>query len=159
MTQIPIHPDRGIDPHLTFCPRCGGEGRGLTIGHLKKAEVEPGKYVYANRGQTHKTRKELEKQGYHGHLHWEDVDEYEKVPDSDVCKKCEEEQDEWKAEIDRGGIYWQCASCSLRGVIKHNAEICRTVREQMKIPAPQPCGLEFEKCEEHGGAHDEEKTG
>lgn len=159
MSQIPLHPDRALDPHLTFCPRCGGEGRGLTIGHLKKAEVEPGKYVYANRGKTTQTRRDLEKQGYHGYLSWEDVDEHEKVPDNDVCAACESELKEWEGEIARGGIYWQCKSCSLRGVIKHNAPVCDLVRTEMGIDKPAPCGIEFDKCEEHGGAQNEEETG
>lgn len=154
MSTIPLHKERGLDPHLTFCPKCGGEGTGLTIGELRKAEVNTsGQYVYANRGKTTQTGIDLEKQNIINSrydLHWEEVKEGEKVPDSEPCENCKAEIDEHSKIVSEGGVYFRCAKCKCTGVIKPN-EFTEAIRKHSNIKTPNPCGVEFEKCEEHGG--------
>lgn len=155
MNNIPLHHERGLDPHLTTCPQCGSEGRGLTIGELRKAEIpgHPGQYVYANRGQTTKSAADLEKRGVISHrhdLHWEKVAEGEKIPDSEPCDKCQAEQKEHAQIVAAGGVYFRCTQCQQQGVIKPN-EFTVQVREKHELTNGEPCGIEFETCEEHGG--------
>lgn len=158
MSQIPLHPDRALDPHLCYCPRCGGESNSLTIGHLKKALISrtpDGKpvsgekqYVYANRGKTTQTAREMEKKGWTIGM-WEEVEEHEKVP-GDICDDCCSELAEWDQIIKNGGIYWRCKSCEKQGVIKPSAPICKAVREEAGIEKPDPIGIEFDTCVQHG---------
>lgn len=142
MSNIPLHPERGIDPHLCFCPRCGGESNSLAVGHILKAEHE-GQTYYANRGQTRKVSQQLG-----ATLHWEQVEEGERIPGA-VCDACEKELAMQKQVVNEGGIYFQCKECGQRGVIRA-CNFTEKVREHMKIAAPEPCGVEFNFCVEHG---------
>ncbi len=152
--MIPLDPEKGLDPHLTYCPRCGGEANELTIGAVRKAKLPNGQWVYASRNRLHEVRKELEKQYGYLNLKWEPLDEYEKVPASDVCDKCKEELATFDDVIKSGGVYFKCKECGATGVIKYNdgtKEFCDAVRKTAGVPFGRPVGVELEKCEEHGG--------
>jgi len=155
--NIPLHPKRGLDPHLTFCPRCGGDANDLTIGHLRRVELidnwgrsyDPKQYAYANRGEgTRRVIQELEKANRR-FRDWQDVPEGERVPSNGPCDKCEAELVEHKALVAAGGIYWNCNSCSQSGVIKAQSELAKAVRRHAGIEAPAPVGVQFETCDEH----------
>ena len=151
--NIPLHRERGLDPHLMICPRCGGESQSLTVGALRKAELPNGQYAYTNQGQTTKLGIELEKKGVINSRHdlrWEDVEEREKVPDSEPCKNCQAEMEEHKKIVIAGGVYFRCTQCRQEGVIKSN-EFTAQVREAHKLTNGEICGVEFEFCKEHGG--------
>ncbi len=153
ISNIPLHKTRGLDPHLTYCPRCGGDGTGLTLGALRKATLEDGRVVYAQLGKTARTAKDLGLQPFE--LNWVDVDEHERVPDSSICDECEQEVALHKKEVDLGGVYFRCLACSTTGVIKHNHALAVSVRKDAGVKAPEPIGVEFDKCEQHGGKPDE----
>jgi len=108
---IPLHKERGLDPHLTFCRRCGGDANELTVGELRKAEYAPGQWTYANRGQTTEQGKVMEKQGVidnRYNLSWEEVPEHERVPAMEFCDSCKKEVKEHKALVADGGVYVKC---------------------------------------------------
>jgi len=77
------------------------------------------------------------------------IGEHDKLPSNGFCDACEKEVDEHKRIVAAGGVYWQCRGCKQKGVIRETAELSALVRKEMKIEAPDPCGIEFEKCEEH----------
>ena len=159
--SIPIDPDKGLDPHLMFCARCGGESNALTIGAMRKAEVEDGKFVYAMRGKTTLTGKDLEKAGAIANRHdlrWGKLDDYERVPDPEPCAKCHTELKEWAELVAEGGVYCQCSQCTMKGVIKPGTELAEAVRGHTKIAAPKPVGMEFENCDQHAAAIDEQEA-
>lgn len=151
---IPLHPTRGIDPHMSICPRCGGDGEELILGDLRKAEVNgTGQYVYANRGKTSEAGQDLEKQGViinRHDLHWEAVEEHERVPASRPCNKCEADIEMQEGLVKAGGVYFRCTVCHCEGVIKDN-EFTRDIRKNAGVEAPKPIGVEFDNCENHGG--------
>ena len=96
------HNTKGVNPKLTYCPRCGDDAEELMLlGALD------GKYE---------------------------------------CNTCNEEIAQHKAVVDAGGIYWKCEDCNNNGVIKKN-DYSDAVREHMKIKAPDPCGIAFQKNE------------
>jgi len=149
--SIPLHKDRGIDPHLTFCLRCGGDANELTLGELRKAELPNGQWVYANRGETTKLAKDLEEQGvinhgYRYNLPWKEVPEHEKVPASEPCDDCQKELKEHKAIVADGGVYVTCKECGMTGVLRPGVPLAVRVREHSGIAAPDPVGYEHDGC-------------
>jgi hypothetical protein len=72
------------------------------------------------------------------------LDDYEKLA-CEVCDECKKEQEMLRAEVAAGGIYWKCSDCRQNGVIKASAELSGMVRKQLKVDAPDPCGVEFSK--------------
>jgi len=100
--SIRLHPKLGVNPHLTYCPRCGGEGRDIVlIGardyidrccecdmHLiggGRCPKHPGR-------RTERVRK---------------IEEHEKLPGS-MCEACEADQARQEAEVVAGGVYFRC---------------------------------------------------
>jgi len=149
MSLIPLHPQRGLDPHLTFCRVCGGDAEEITLGAMRKAQLPEGFWVYANTGGTTKVCRDLIKSGAivdRYDLSWEPVGEHEKIPATQPCNKCKEEQE----EIVKGGIYLKCLKCGLRGIIKAQHQLAIDVRKASGIKAPNPVGFESEGCGQPG---------
>jgi len=149
MASIPVDKERGIDPHMAYCVRCN-EDNGLTLGVLVKTVDDHGDTHYTQRGSTSKFNRERSKHGLPELYNWETVtDPSERIP-SGLCDKCENEIDSFTEEVAKGGIYFKCAKCPTTGVLKHDCNLAKGVREQMGIEAPNPVGIEFEHCHEHG---------
>lgn len=145
--QIPLHPTRALDPHMTYCPHCGGEGSGITIGHMRKARTKHG-WVYAIRGQTLRLAQRLVAQGVINNqydLKWMDTREGEKIPDTQPCNKCKKEIEEHAAIVRAGGVYFRCSNCNATGVINATSEFAKAVRETHHHTNGEPCGVEFSK--------------
>lgn len=152
MTLIPLHKERGLDPHLTFCPRCGGEGAAVTVGAMRKAQLETGQWAYANVGQTEEMGRKLEKAGAMGSRHsllWVELGEREKVPDSDPCPKCQEDLKQQREEVEKGGVYFRCSICGASGVIRAEVPYAEAVRIAYGKTNGEPCGVEFDECSQH----------
>lgn len=151
MSMIPLHPTRALDPHLTYCPRCGGDTDEITVGHLWKVKTSKG-WLYFNRGEL---RKALVSAGFNAHAYnltdAIDVKENERVPSPTLCNNCQKEMVEFKKEVEAGGVYFRCTKCLTHGVIKAGTTMAVAVREAHGIPAPGECGIEFDDCTQHGG--------
>jgi len=153
--SIPIDPEKGLDPHLMFCARCGGESNALTIGAMRKAQLDDGRWTYAMRGKGRLAAKDLEDAGVITNRHnlkWIELDERERVPDPEPCSKCKEELEEWAKLVAEGGVYCQCAQCSMKGVIRPDTVLANAVRAATNIEAPNAVGMEFEQCDQHAVA-------
>ena len=155
-TEIPIHPERGIDPHLCCCEACGGEVNGIVLGVLFKGEVSNGAITYANRGAARrKSNREIEKAGFS--VEWSEVtDTLERIP-SGLCDSCEEKQtaenEAFEAIVKAGGCLFVCKQCGKRGAIRcgdHNRAFIDQAREHLGVAFGDKFGLEFVKCTEHG---------
>jgi len=147
MSQIPISEKGGIEPHLTFCTRCGGETQELTIGVVFEATLHDGRKLYYNRGQQRQALRsaKLDRSDVASTRH---VEENEKLPASQPCKSCMDELKEHAEIVKAGGIYWKCGDCGQSGVIK-KTKFADMIRKAHKIEAPKSCGVEFVKCKEH----------
>jgi ssDNA-binding Zn-finger/Zn-ribbon topoisomerase 1 len=149
---ITLHPTLGINPHMTVCRRCGGPAEELMlIGNrtsiYRCGNRDCGITIYGHRMS--EPCPKCHDRGPHEKIG--EVGEHDKLPATEPCDKCKAELAEHKQIVADGGIYFKCAQCGKSGVIKNTAPLCAMVREKMGVPAPKPCGVEFDKCEEHGG--------
>lgn len=146
MGSIILHPQKGINPHLTVCQRCGQAYGIALLGNRDNRRIcRCGCTNYGARGS--------DKCGKCGEQLFdakvEPIREHEDLPGG-LCTECEKEVTEHAKIVAEGGVYFRCAQCGRQGVIKAN-EFAAEVRKHLKTPTPKPCGVEFQKCEEHGG--------
>ena len=146
--RIPISKEGGLEPHLCFCPRCGGDNGELTIGVLFKQETRKGR-IYFNRGEGRKAMKSAGIDPYSDTIgHPIHVEDREKVPGG-LCDACASELETFKKIVEEGGVYFQCGECGATGVFKADCELSRGVREHEGIEPPKPVGVQLRCCEEH----------
>jgi hypothetical protein len=71
-----------------------------------------------------------------------------------VCDKCKalvkEHKELLMAEYEKvkntGAIMFLCEKCGSEGLVKGESGLAQTVRAQMKIPIPDPCGVKLPHC-------------
>lgn len=155
MSGIILDPIHGVNPHLTFCPRCGGEGPDLMlIGNRTRIDTCPHcKTVVYGGVDLVKGCPKCKAKRHQGES-WQTgrIQEGDKLPGS-LCASCEKEQKEHAEAVKAGGIYFRCTACGKTGVVKNNdntRELCARVRHKLNVPDGEPCGIEFDKCEQHG---------
>jgi hypothetical protein len=148
--SIRLSPKFGINPTLTFCPRCGGDANELVLaGDSRVYECEQCKQRIVGTSRP----KFCPRCGNKSHGMFKLIGPWEgspgnRLPASEPCEKCKEEIELHKAEVDKGGVYWKCIDCHSEGVVKAGTPFASMVREKVGIPAPKPAGVEFSK--EHG---------
>ena len=149
--DIPIHPKKGLDPHMCFCPRCGGENGELAIGHMFKAVIEStGQTVFYNRGKRKNVEKELKDKGLTLGL-GKEAEEGDKIPGG-LCKACKKELEEHRNIVcNEKGIYFKCRGCGTEGVLRRAAvEAMWDAAGVAKIDAGRDklgrIGVEFNTC-------------
>lgn len=147
---IPLTKDGGLDPRLTFCPRCKCDTNEIVIGDNRLITHNNGETAITPRTRVNQTIKKL---GWSRSDCRVGILPEGKVPATDYCDSCKEELEEYSSIVKNGGVYWRCQTCSREGVIKPS-EYADLVREAANIPAPDPCGVEFTSCNEHGGEND-----
>ncbi len=150
--SIRLHPVHGVNPKLTYCPRCGGEGQDLVL-----IGADDDKFTCAVCGTTSfGARKCLKPDCGSANGRREKIGERERLPGG-LCAACEAEVDVHKREVAAGGVYFRCTDCGAQGVIKAGVPFSRDVRKAHNLPPPAPCGVEFSKddcpqCSETKGA-------
>jgi len=138
-----LHPEKGLNPHLTVCSRCGGEGREIILlGNQNKV------FKCTSCGQVHigRPKKGLCRKCGNGVEFERDIDDYERLP-GDLCDNCKEEIKTFKKIVAEGGIYWKCEECHREGVIKVDAPLAKAVRKQLNVSPPDACGVALTKKE------------
>ena len=138
--SIRLHKEKFLNPHLTFCPRCGGDGPDLLLlGAVDKV------YRCLKCGMLHiGYPKGKICQKCSGDVEFErKLDDHERLP-GNWCDACEKEAKEHEEIVDAGGIYFKCADCKVEGVLKPS-EYTELVRKQIGVEAPKPCGIEYTK--------------
>jgi hypothetical protein len=150
MTSIPISKERGLDPHMASCIRCGEEN-GLTVGVLVKATDENGNTVYTQQGREKWLNMNRSQAGLPALTGWEEVTDSKEVVPMGTCEKCDLEISNFKQELENGGVFFRCSGCETSGMVTGDTELAKMVRIHGKTPAPDPIGVEFNECSEHGG--------
>jgi hypothetical protein len=153
MSGITLDPKQGVNPHLTYCPRCGGESKELILIGNRKYKTLCSNCNTMNYG-SRKNEKcgRCKEQMFNAKQ--EEISEWEKLPATEPCDKCKEEIDQHRKIVAAGGVYVRCKTCNMKGVAIPESQAAKMTREAMKIQAPDPCGLEFENCEQHKEATD-----
>lgn len=152
MNDIYLHEKLGLNARLTICARCGGDGDELVLlgRDNYKLVCGCGAVMYGgkradNCGSCGNSLQYAERK---------ELGEFEKIPTMTPCRKCAEEirkeKEEHRKVVEAGGVYFRCVECGQQGVVKES-EFAAAVREAHGIPAPGLCGVEFVKCQEHGG--------
>jgi len=138
--SIRLHPEKGLNPHLAICPRCGKDNGEIVLlgAHCKE-------YICKDCGQTHIGRQDkcMNCGSFHSLRYAGEIGDHEKIP-TNLCKECEEELDSFKKIVDDGGIYFRCIACHANGVIPKTHSVVALVREKLNLPTG-PCGIEVEK--------------
>ena len=142
--MIPIATDGSLEPHICICVNCGNDTGELSIGVLYKADYK-NKVVYADRNSRGRTNKQV---GYN--LEWIHVKENEKVA-TGFCEECQDNLDAMADMVRAGGVFFKCEECQQEGAIQARHPLSAEVRKQLGIAAPDPCGIKYVSCAEHGG--------
>lgn len=145
MSYITLHPEKGVNPKLTTCWRCGADV-GVALPGAKDS-------IYTC---THGVRSYGGPPGRNPHQKMDcgctsgqykfdrKMHDHEKIP-IEQCDDCTKEITEQGEVVKAGGIYFKCVDCGASGAIRAQNPLCTAVREQLKTPAPAPCGIEFNK--------------
>ena len=141
--NIQLSSDRGVNPRVGLCPKCGKEnGEVLLLGtqdyiwKCSRCSVESLHGSYTSKNCPVCEQNGLERVRRLG--------KSEMVVGRSLCKACEEEKAEhWKV-VSEGGVYFKCKDCRATGVIKAS-NFAKAVRESAGIAAPKPVGVEFTK--------------
>lgn len=131
--------DRGLNPRLTVCPRCGNDGDELVLlGDQDRVYkcVSCSTHLIGNSAKCPDhpaaSKQFLRRLG-----------EHEKVPGS-LCSSCRTELEEHAKIVAEGGIYWKCEK-GHSGVIRAGSQLAIDVRSHFNMPAPEACGIEFDE--------------
>lgn len=158
--SITLHPTKGLNPHMTTCPRCRKETDEIALLGINDKVIEcPGCgtqiFGYAN---TKKKCPKCKSNLAGGKVR--ELGEYESIPGVELCDECKKEEETFLAEVERGGIYWRCSDCKSHGVIMAESNVAKHVREKTGVKAPDLIGIEFSKndCPECSKKNNQENT-
>lgn len=135
-----LHPEKGVNPRMTFCQRCGGDSPVIILLGAVESKYKhrcgqiyfgtPGAKDYCPKCKD-PARDGLENIG--------NIGEHERLPGG-LCDKCEAEVKALNAEVALGGVLFKCRDCPATGVVKHDSEFAKDW--QSKHPG---VGREFSK--------------
>ena len=146
MSSIELDPEKGVNPFLTYCPRCKNEGPELMlVGRRQYYEkcVECGMIALGGRPSRGKCPKCERNNGWSRHP----IEDGERLPSSSVCNGCEEQI----KQVNEGGVFFECEDCNCIGAVKAGVGFAAQVREAHGLTEPdddgvyEPCGVKFNK--------------
>ena len=139
MSSITLHKTKGVNPYLTFCPRCGGEASELILVGSRDSIFECCGITLIGGGPCPKCKSSLNAKFVRK------LEDHERLPAREPCDKCKAELENFKKEVEAGGVFFFCEDCHCEGVIKASAPMAAEVRKTMNIEPPKPCGIKFDK--------------
>ncbi len=147
--ELTLHPEHGVNPRLTHCPRCGGKSNGLVMLGIRSYVDQCSSCGMRHYGGADKKR--CQSCGSRS-LSRRELDLHETVP-GPLCAACEESDKDIEKVIAAGGILVRCKVCGMQGALLYDnhKELCDEVRQKSGVPFGKPCGLELESCDQHGG--------
>ena len=146
--MIHLDPVHGVNAHLCYCPRCGGESNELMlIGNRKRIYKCKACNTALIGFRQNEPCGKCKDPGPHEFM--KSIEEGDKLPGHEPCDSCKKEMEQHQAIVQAGGVFWKCNECNRQGVIKAESPISEIVRQKMGIKAPEPVGIEFEHCKQH----------
>lgn len=141
--DITLHPKLGVNPRMTICVRCGGDGRELVLlGERNYVTTCPHCGINAIGSKPSEKCPKCGKKMAGGKKR--ELGDHEKIP-AGLCEKCEKEVEESKGEIQRGGVHVKC-KCGMTGVIKAYHPMAKEARDHFNLHNGEPCGVEVDRC-------------
>lgn len=145
MSTIQLHPTKGVNPKLTFCPSCGQDANELVL--VGKQDY---KWTCNHCSQMHIGYfPKCQKCGSCDRGSRIEITEHERLPASQPCDECQEFNKVANEAFKSGGIIIRCKVCGGQAVIKGTTDMAIRTREHSGIFAPNPVGLELDSCEQH----------
>lgn len=140
MSSIVLHKTLGVNPRMTFCPRCGGDGQELVLLGIANFHgyCQQHGHVYGARGN----KCPIERCGNN----LRDVKELldcERVPGYDICDACTKTVEMQKKVISEGGIAFRCKGCGTEGAIPMSEKMAKLIHD---VRAKNALGVEVESC-------------
>jgi rubrerythrin len=120
----------GVNPTMTYCPRCGGQTNELAlVGRAYKYRCKYCGIIVV--GRNPKRCPNPDCNGRFGDFVNEGKFDgtHEKLPASYLCDNCKKEIEEFKLEVEKGGVPWRCSDCGSEGVVKHDSDFAKKFRE------------------------------
>jgi hypothetical protein len=161
--RISVSKDGGIEPHLIQCEECGCD-YAVSVGVIYqadfyKAKASKPRTIMCDRDARHKTRMDLEKQGWYMQGGWEHIPTDQRYIKAGLCADCEQAREQAMEKVDEimneGGALFRCLECSRTGAMPYNEDTRGTIdglRKEFNVAPDKPLCIEFDKCEQHGGA-------
>lgn len=143
--SIILHPTKGVNPFLTVCERCGKDIGLILVGRRDKIRQCGGCKQHLIGFREMEPCPSCGDRGPHAYV--KTLQEGDKLPGG-LCDECDKEVREHNEIVRQGGVHWKCKECKRGGVIRPS-DFAAKVREAANVPAPNPVGVEFEKCAEH----------
>ena len=142
-----LHKEKGVNPFLTCCYRCGGDTPTLLLVGVYDKVYRCGSCDRKQiGGGARGCERVIDGQRCRGVLVYEStLKDGEKIP-LDLCDACDKECAEWDRIVKDGGIYWKCDGCKRSGVVRGGSEFSQLVRERSKVAAPDPIGFQAATC-------------
>jgi predicted RNA-binding Zn-ribbon protein involved in translation (DUF1610 family) len=144
---IELDPERGVNPHLTTCCRCGGESQELIMLGCNDYiwQCPCGQNIV---GGKRSSKMKCPKCGQPSlsHKFVRRFEEHERLPSMEPCDSCKKEIAEHRALVEAGGVYFKCMGCGTEGVIEPENTACQEVRKELGVPAPGLCGVKTPSC-------------
>ncbi len=141
--SIRLHKEKGLNPHLTVCPRCGKDSPEiLLLGAVNKVY----KCLSCNTDYIGRPKKGVCLKCSARVKLDREINDGERLPGNN-CDECKEELELFDKVVAEGGIFWKCEDCKQTGVIRAASEMAKAVRKKMDIAPPKPCGVNFTKEE------------
>lgn len=153
MSSINLSKEKGLNPRLTYCTRCGGDAGEIVLLGDREYKIKCSNCDCWNFGAKFSDTCGKCKQTLRGGSR-ERIEDDEKLPSSNLCDECVKEIQKYKNIVTEGGVYFRCKQCGSEGVIKGESEYAKHAREYAKIFPPDPMGIEMENCSEHGGSNE-----
>ena len=139
---IRLHKTKGVNAHMTVCPRCGKDGDSIVLLGAEDKKYLCSECDAVNYGLS--KGKSCNRCGSTYVSYLGIVEDYEKVPA--LCKACEDELETFHKEIKQGGVFFRCTKCGAEGVIKGDSDLAIATRLHTGIKAPKPVGIELNDC-------------
>ena len=147
--SLPLHPKKGLNPHMLKCMRCGADIGVVLLGkHDYKVTCKDCGTVHY--GGTGSRPAKCQKCGSYNLGLAEPISDYEPVY-GDICEECQKEIAAFTEEVKAGGVFFVCDNCGAEGVIKRDTELAKLTREELGLSEPtsgeyKPAGIRLERC-------------
>lgn len=136
--SIRLHPEKGVNPFLTYCRRCKGDAAELIligdndgIYQCNAGASVGGPHTMYGRPTPRLDDGDCEECGHRAR--WTrigTIQDGQRLPATQPCDTCLKNIEEHKKIVEAGGVYFECEDCKASGVIKGTARMSPLVREQ-----------------------------
>lgn len=147
--EIKLHPEKGVNARLCFCPRCGGESQDLAlIGDRNFVDTCVSEHCkMAHYGGTDRRIHERPACNSCGcSVVRRPLEENERIPSADICDQCKQLMQVAHEAFKTGGIMVKCTNCFTELVLSGTSKYAIEFREKTKTPAPLPIGSLVTLC-------------